>query len=198
MNREFTVKDVLSALSYKGLPFPGLWVPPKPNQYVDDGYTIDGPVKIQKTQAKLGATLRKKDAKGRWYYMPVTLIYQGKEYELPNVVIKISGQKTIVSTPMVGRSGTVKELININDYEISVTGAVVSDDFPEDGISELNKLYNINESIGLKCALTDIFMQKDDQVVIKNIELAEMRGIEHVQLFTLNMLTDKNFELTIE
>ncbi|MEG0499905.1 MAG: DUF6046 domain-containing protein, partial [Rikenellaceae bacterium] len=40
-------------------------------------------------------------------------------YEIPNAIISCTGKKTIVETPMVGRKGAVKELINVDDYEIS-------------------------------------------------------------------------------
>ncbi len=201
MKREYNIKDILSGLSYKGLPFPGLWFGlEKKAGYSAKDFELDADANEneQKTQSDLGAILRKKDALGRWYFLPVILEHEGKEYEIPNAVIRISGKKKIVETDMIGRKGSVKELISIDDYEITVSGIIVADDFPEEGITEINELYNINESVKLKCALTDIFMETDDKVVIKDIDFQEMKGTEHVQLFSMNMVTDRNFELIIE
>lgn len=71
-------------------------------------------------------------------------------------------------------------------------------DFPEEILSEINELYNINEAVTLKCALTDIFLEEDDRVVIKSIELSDMRGTETYQTIKMELVTDRNFELIIE
>ena len=118
--------------------------------------------------------------------------------EIPNSVISINGKKTIVETPMVGRKGTVKELISVDDYEINIAGVALDIDFPDQQIAKLNELYNINESITLKCALTDIFLEEEDKVVIKSIDFQEMRGCETAQIFKMNLVTDRSFELILE
>ena len=130
--------------------------------------------------------------------MPIVLEHNGTEYEMPNAVISIRGKKTIVETPMVGRKGTVKELISVDDYEIRIAGVCLDTDFPDQQINALNELYNINEAVTLKCALTDIFMDEEDKVVIKGIDFAEMRGCETAQVFTMELVTDRSFELILE
>lgn len=198
MRREYNINKPPFNLLYKGLPYPGLWFSmSRDGVYDAERFEVDTAAEELKTESKLGTPLRKKDALGRWYFLPVIIEHEGKEYELPNSVIKISGKKKIIETDMTGRKGSVKELISLNDYEITVSGAVVADDFPEDGISMLNELYNINESVSLKCALTDIFLG-DDKVVIKDIDFAAMKGTEHVQVFTMNLVSDNNFELIIK
>lgn len=99
---------------------------------------------------------------------------------------------------MVGRKGTVKELISVDDYEINIAGVALDVDFPDQQIAKLNELYNINESITLKCALTDIFLEEEDKVVIKSIDFQEMRGVETAQVFKMNLVTDRSFELILE
>jgi hypothetical protein len=176
-----TAKAIYSFLSYKGLPFP---VVHKADEL--------------KTHSDLGATLRKKDASGRYYFMPVVLIHKGTEYEIPNAIIGYTAKKTIVETPMIGRQGTVKELININDYEINIAGAAIDSDWPEAQLKELNELFTINEAIELKCALTDLFMETDDKVVIKSMDFTEMKGTETLQTVRISLVTDRSFELIIE
>lgn len=199
MMKSFSIKDVLlDVIGYKGLPYPGVWFPEKKRANDNGGYEYSGSNKQVKTHSETGSLLRRRDSLGRYYFLPVTLVHKGKEYEIPNAVISLTGKKTIIETAMVGRKGSVKELINIDDYEINVQGVALSDDFPESILSELEELYNINESITLKCALTDIFLEEDDRVVIKSIELSDMKGTEEFQVLKMNLVTDRNFELILE
>jgi len=158
----------------------------------------DGPAANERESSNLGSTLRKRDVNGRWYFMPVVLVYKGKEYEMPNSLISIRGKKHIVSTPMVGRKGTVKELISMEDYEIRIQGVALDTDWPDDQLAAIKEIYSVNESVQLKCALTDIFMEEDDMVVIKSIDIPEMRGVEHAQTYSLDLETDRSFELIME
>ena len=117
---------------------------------------------------------------------------------MPNSLISIRGKKHIVSTPMVGRKGTVKELISMEDYEIKIQGVALCTDWPDDQLADIKEIYAVNESVQLKCALTDIFMDEEDMVVIKSIDIPEMRGVEHAQTYSLDLETDRSFELIME
>lgn len=199
MIHEFDAKKILlSVIGYKGLPFPGGFIPSKEIPDTREAFEYKGDARELKTLSDKGSVLRKKDLQGRWYFMPVVFSHKGKEYEIPNAVVSITGKKNIVETAMVGRKGSVKELISLDDYEIMVAGALTDTDFPESGLCMLNELYNINEAVTLQCALTDIFLKEEDNVVIKSIDFSEMRGVESMQLFTMSLLTDSSFELIIE
>lgn len=191
----YNVADILmSFIGYKGVPFPGGFIPPTPPNYeVDSEYTYGESIS-EKTSSALGGTLRKKDAQGIWYFLPVKL----NGVELPNTVISIKGKKTIVETAMVGRKGTVKELISVDDYEIEIAGVILESDYPDETIAELHDIYDINESVTLECALTDIFLEEEDKVVIKSIEFPSMKGYETSQAYKMSLVTDKSFELVIE
>lgn len=195
---QFNLGDMLlNVIGYR-LPYPGGFIPDAPSKYKADGYEYPGEQVSEKTSSDFGSTLRKKDAEGRWYFMPIVLEHKGTEYEIPNAVISIRGKKSIVETAMVGRKGTVKELISVDDYEIRIAGVCLDVDFPDQQIGALNELYNINESVTLKCALTDIFLDEEDKVVIKSIDFAEMKGCETAQVFTMELVTDRSFELILE
>lgn len=200
---KFSVKDVLlDIIGYKGLPYPGVWLPTVSRsgsgRFTGKDFDNDSDYADEKTTSDKGSVLRKKDAQGRYYFMPVVFEHKGKDYEIPNAVISFTGKKNVVETAMVGRKGSVKELISIDDYEISIQGIASSDDFPEAAIAELNELYTINEAITLKCALTDIFMEEDDRVIIRSIDISDMKGSETFQVFKIDLVTDRSFELTIE
>lgn len=196
---KFSLGGILASfIGYKGIPYPGGFFPDKPPKYQGSDYEYPGEAASEKTHSDLGSVLRKKDAQGRWYFMPVVLEHKGTEYEIPNAVISITGKKTIVETAMVGRKGTVKELISVDDYEINIAGVALDRDFPDQQIAKLNDLYSINEAVTLKCALTDIFLEEEDKVVLKSIDFQEMRGCETAQVFKMSLVTDRSFELILE
>lgn len=198
MKREFDIGSILTAFSYKGLPYPGGFIPAKPGKLSGGDYQYDGDPASEKMTSNLGAKLRKKDAKGRMYFLPVVLEHKGTKYEMPNASIGFQGKKRIVETPMVGRKGTVKELVSIDDYEITIAGVCLDQDFPEDALQELAGLYEVNESVTLKCALTDIFLSEDDKVVLRSIDIPAEKGTDVAQRFTIKLVTDKSFELIVD
>lgn len=191
--KEFSVKDILLDLvGYKGLPYPGVWLEGGSMSAQEGGVG-------KKERLKIGTLLWKKGANGQYYFMPVVLRDKNKKaYEIPNAIISFTGKKTIVETPMVGRKGAVKELINVDDYEISIQGIASANEYPEDAMKELNELYSLNESVTLECAMTDTFLGKNPQVVIKSIDFSDMKGVECFQVFKITLTTDYSFELIIQ
>lgn len=196
---KFDVLQILeSIVGYKGLPFPGVWFPKKGrDDYQGEDFEPEETAEPLKTQSNKGTTLYKKDALGNYYFMPVTFIHQGKEYEIPCALISFTGRKNIIETPLVGRQGSVKELISMEDYQISITGIVFGENqvWPEEQLDAINELYNINEAIELKCALTDVFLSENDKVVIQELNLPQTGQTEHVQVVEIKCVTDRAFEL---
>lgn len=199
ISMKFDVLQILeSIVGYKGLPFPGVWFPKKGrDDYQGEDFELEETAEPLKTQSNKGTTLYKKDALGNYYFMPVTFIHQGKEYEIPCALISITGRKNIIETPLVGRQGSVKELISLEDYQISITGVVFGENqvWPEEQLDAINELYNINEAIELKCALTDVFLSENDKVVIQELNLPPAGQTEHVQVVEIKCVTDRAFEL---
>lgn len=70
-------------------------------------------------------------------------------------------------TPLVGRRGSVKELISIGDYKISIAAFIRSTDgsYPEAQIARRRNFTIINERIELICVLTDLLLDEGDRVV---------------------------------
>lgn len=201
------VIDVVNILQkivgYKGLPFPGTWIPSLagPGAGIDTGgeYNVEnGPT--YSLYSNKGTAIYKQDLQGRIYFMPVTFLADGKEYEMDCAAVSITGKKSIIETPLVGRKGSVKELISIDDYQISIIGAIIGFDtvWPEEKLDAINELYNINKAIELRCALTDVFLSTQDKVVITDINIPQMPQTEHVQIIELKCVTDREFELIIE
>lgn len=135
--------------------------------------------------------------------MPIMIAYfkLGIEYkfELPYAIMSISGKKTIVETPLVGRVGTVKELISIDDYSISITAILVGDHgkYPMTEIGRMDDIWRVNEPVELISVFTDILFENNDKVVIKEIKYPSMQGVEDAQIVTIECVTDRPFVLYV-
>ncbi len=146
-------------------------------------------------RALLGGRYYDTDIFGREFFLPVQL----DGYILPFAVVSILCKKTIVSTPMPERGGTVKELISIDDYQINVKGILINDDniFPESEIIDLHELFLKAESVNMQCVLTDIFLKGafNQRVVIKDLKFPAVIGIEHAKPFEMELESDMIFDL---
>lgn len=162
------------------------------------------PAGERKEMSELGQPFYAADDLGREHFLPVKL----NGYLVPFAVVGVSAKKTIVSTPMPERGGSVHEIISVDDYAINIKGILINDDnvFPEKEITAIHKLFEVNNSIELRSALTDIFLRggnKDSQqlndqlhqVVIKTINYPAVAGIEHAKPFEINCESDMIFTL---
>jgi hypothetical protein len=62
---------------------------------------------------------------------------------------------------------------------------------------DLVKLFKVNESVKMVCAITDYFLEDEDKVVIKSLDFMAVEGVEDMQVVTMSLLSDQNFELEI-
>ena len=135
---------------------------------------------------------------GRPVFMPMRL----GNLVLPNEPsISITSRKTIVETVLVGstRRGTVKELINIEDWSVTIRGIAINynskEFYPEDQVKALKDLYEINEALEVQCALTRLMGIY--RLVIRDFQLPEMIGIQHAQAYQFTCTSDEDFILEI-
>lgn len=171
------------AFGYRALPFP---------QEVAISKILKSPLQ---RLSKLGAAILKRHPNGTEAFCPVTMRYKDKKYELPYSTISLGMSKVIVKTPMTGRKGTAKELISFDDYIITIQGVYLGEDLPEDQLMELNELYEINEPVKLENAFTEIFLQKDNSVVIERLDLPDMKGVIGAQAYTIVCSSDVILEI---
>ena len=125
---------------------------------------------------------------------------QGKVF-LPYSVIRISGKKTIVKTPMAERQGTVKELYSTDDYSISIKGFLIDEEhrlWPGSQIRALKNLFELQNAVTLDNALTNLILEKDQKVVIESLEFPEVEGgRKHVRPFNMTLESDSIFTLEV-
>lgn len=167
-------------------------------------------IQLQKAPARQGhsnsgAAYYDEDMFGREFFMPVRL----DGILISFAVIGCTWKKTIVSTPMPERGGSVKELISIDDYAINIKGILINpgNDWPEAGVDEMYRLFVKNQSVSLRSALTDIFLsgKSDDKgidpvghrVVIREIKWPAVAGVEHAKPFEIECESDLIFDLEI-
>jgi hypothetical protein len=142
---------------------------------------------------------------GKEIWLPVRFVGLPSEFGmsellLPYTTVKITGKKTIIKTALSERKGTVKELFSIDDYKISIKGFVIDDKkrvWPEAELSVLKRLWELNESVRLDNALTNVFLNQD-RVVIESIDLPEVEGgRKHIRPISMQLESDSIFELNV-
>lgn len=140
------------------------------------------------------------DLIGREVFLPVTIEGGGKNYDFPYSVLAMRRKKFMVSTPMVERGGSVKELIGLDDWQISMKGFLIDplNQFPDDQLYELNELFKRKEPVRLKCALSDIFLEENDFVVITDFDLPDKSKIIGVRDFVFAMESDSILTLEVD
>ena len=176
MKHKFNIPNIgVSLLTRKGLPFPGALTGVRPAGTYKGDAQEDYEVEPEAPEAEefiRGTRLRGKDRLGRWYFMPVSFTYSSpsgekKTLELERAEIRtVSAKKNIVETPLVGRKGAVRELISSEDFKVSIRTVARTEDgtYPADRIVEFRELYNVNEAVELKSALTDLLFDENDKV----------------------------------
>jgi hypothetical protein len=144
---------------------------------------------------------------GKEIWLPVKFtgldatIFGVDELLLPYSVIKITSSKTIVSTPLSERRGTVKEYFSAEDYQITIKGFVIDEAdriWPEKELIVLKQLDDLTTAIQLDNALTNIFLDKDTRVVISKLDLPEVEGgRKHIRPFSMTLMSDSIFTLDV-
>lgn len=186
---------------YQALPFVPAGLITRKGRMNDAPYD-EGEFAEKAKQSVTGEPLRKYK-NGVYYFMPVSFEHTDQKtkvksnWEFDEAIVSVSSRKTIVETTLTGRKGKVKELISMDDYEIKLLVVLAGDDYPEEKIQELVRLWKINEAVKMRCAVTAYFLEKDDSVVIKDIDFPAMEGNEDMQVITMNLLSDSPFELSL-
>lgn len=133
-------------------------------------------------------------------YDKVILKYLDKTYPLPDSpMIDIAASKSIVTTPIKGRNGTVKEYISIDDYQITIRGVLINyenDNYPELMVQKLHAVFKADMEMQVTSALLNLL--DIHYLVIKDIKFPEVEGYRNMQPYVLQCLSDMPLELVIK
>jgi len=147
---------------------------------------------------KSGANIIRSIVNNRGYAVRVFMPLEIGGLYMPNCVLSASNVKKIHKEEITNRNGTVKELISQGDWQFDVQGIEVGDgEWPEQFVADLRDLYERNEAVEIKGALTDILLQDERNVVIESLELPEMRGKQYSVAYRLKLISDINLELEV-
>ncbi|AYD48200.1 DUF6046 domain-containing protein [Arachidicoccus soli] len=109
-------------------------------------------------------------------------------------VVRVTGRKQIIKTPVNARQGTVKEGYNIDDYNITIRGFLIDKKnygFPELQIIALRRLFELNQAVALDNAMTNLFTDTVDNMAIESLDFPEVEGgKKHIRPFVMQMVSD--------
>jgi len=119
---------------------------------------------------------------------------------IPIAICEFNLQKLIVKTEITGTKirGSVKELINIGEYDMTIKGCFISTDnkYPAAEVQALDGYMKANKPIQVVhqlCTLLEI-----DRIVIEKGGLIAKPGFQNVQFFEINCCEDTPLELQLK
>jgi hypothetical protein len=138
------------------------------------------------TSTKGGSLLISEDLYGVEIWLPIVLdglpdnIGDGGKLTLHYATIRLTGSSSIVRTPLIERKGSVKELYSIDDYKITIKGFFIDKaqrSFPEEDLINLRKVHEGGRDFKINNALTNVFLTKEDRVIMSDFELPEVANM---------------------
>ena len=137
---------------------------------------------------------------GRYALCTLTLEREdGERLEMNDAVVTLQRQRNIVSTPMVGMDGTVKEYINEGDYSIDIAVGIqavsdghIVDEYPSDGIRELRKFLDEKEALNVHSEFLDIF--DITKMVVTEVKLTQNTASNY-QTLAIKAVSDDDYNV---
>lgn len=138
----------------------------------------------------------------------LALSYKGKTIEFQECIITVNQEKNIVTTPMEGRDGTIKEYISDGDYSIAIEAAVcsyvinqngdvdyqTSQAYPKSLLEEVIGFLKIKDTLEVQSDFLTLYDIKN--VAVKNYGMVQETHSNR-QGFTIQMLSDTPYEIKI-
>jgi hypothetical protein len=123
------------------------------------------------------------------------------KYTLPySCIVDFSRENNVITTPVLGGTGTVKELYGIGDWDITIRGIAFNNDKVGNSAHKqindhLIKWADLCDSIEVGGS---VFLKKGiDRIVIKSIDIQPIEAKWNVIPFTVQAISDEPIELTI-
>lgn len=125
-----------------------------------------------------------------------TATIPGQKLDLGTVLVDIQMTKIIVTTPINGRNGTVKEYYSDGDYLVSLRGALVNlngTNYPYNEFRLLNELLKAKVSLKVTSEFLSLFPIYN--LAVTDYTFPQEEGLTNTQLFQINGLSDIPLEL---
>lgn len=137
---------------------------------------------------------------GRYVHCPLTLRREdGRELVLPDAVVALSRAKHIVTTQVVGMSGTVKEYISSGDYDLNIAvgiaaqdGGRLTDRYPDEEMRLLRELLDEASPLIVYSSFLELF--EIDRIVIKSYSLTQQTESNYQDL-VISAMSDEEYNV---
>ncbi len=121
-------------------------------------------------------------------------------YTLPySCLVDFSRQNNVITTPVLGGNGTIKEIYGIGDWDITIRGIAFNNDkagnSAQEQINQLIRWADLCDSIEVSGS---VFLGKGiDRIVIEGIDIQPIEAKWNVIPFTIKAVSDEPIELAI-
>lgn len=177
------------------------------------GMTRNAPLKISEVVGENGNPIfnELKELEGISFLTSLELVLREKRFTLRECLISVNMEKNIVTTPLQGRDGTIKEYISDGDYNISVEAGIsrsemdsahnseieVDNDmeYPLEELRTFQEFLNSKENIGVQSDFLNLFGVTS--VVIKSYSF-EQETHSNRQSVSIQMLSDLPYEIQLK
>ena len=137
-----------------------------------------------------------------------TPVYELIDFVLPNgfkfllpeacIVEMIDSPKVVLRTPIQGRDGSVKEIINNDDKKIVIMGVLINQnnkDYPEELMQNLNQVVSFNGPV----TINDLYLNSNNvsQLVITGCQYQRKAGRPNTIYFKIEAFSDEPIILQI-
>jgi Domain of unknown function (DUF6046) len=115
------------------------------------------------------------------------------------ILIEVSQRKNIVTTPVQGRNGTVKEYVSDGDYDVRLRGAVVSNGdnrYPYEEVRDLHQALSSPTTLTIACDYLRLFNVYS--LVVTGFRFPQSEGFQNMQSFEIDCISDAPEELIQE
>ena len=161
--------------------------------YFQGSYVLEPKTELDIAGTRFDAPY-KEQYRGREVFLPIRLVCDDIEVNVPCATLRVTGQKTVVRTAVAERIGTVKEMYNVGDYQFMIKGVLIAPSSkiaPDDDMYHLRQLFETTKPVQLINAISDLFMDESRNVCITDIEFPEVEGKElRCRPFTLTCESD--------
>lgn len=114
---------------------------------------------------------------------------------IDHCLFTITQQKNIVTTPIAGLNGTVKEYISDGDFAIDIEGTISSkaNIYPENEVNELIQILKAQTNITIISEFLNWF--DIHSAVVVSYDFPQTEGFRNIQEFRISLLSDNPVEL---
>ena len=120
-------------------------------------------------------------------------IFKFAALQLPEAsTLAVSVNKSIIETPLSGGRGSFKEIVQTSDYEITILGTLLSQSYEEANaeIQKINEIFKLNRTLNI---VNDYLQSLGiNQIVMRSLELPELRGGEYQRNYQIICVSDNN------